>query len=122
MPSISNIRFQKTDKFSAIFICNEKQEPAAYRKMKARAEKLSKKYPNQFLPIFHSSEHNYATIRFHKSEFTSELNANDVVTLDYKIHRTSHGKRTVYCSLNHLLTVSRAVPDEIVDLSDSESE
>jgi hypothetical protein len=122
MPSISNIRFQKTDQYSAIFICNEKQEPAAYRKMKARAEKLSKKYTNQFLPIFHSSEHKYATIRFHKSEFTSELNANDVVTLDYKIHRAAHGKRAVYCSLNHLLTVSRAVPDEIVDLSDSESE
>jgi hypothetical protein len=120
MPSIPNIRFQKTDKYSAIFICDEKREPAAYRKLKARAEKVADRYPNQFLPIYNSEEHSYATIRFHKSEFTSDLKANDVVSLDYKIHRTAHGKKTVYCSLNHRLTVSKAVPDEIVDLSDSE--
>jgi hypothetical protein len=112
MPTINNIRFQKFDKFSAIFISNEAQETDAYNKLKNYYEKLHSDYPDSFLPIFHSDKHQYSTIRFKILNDFDTLNTNDVVSLNFKIKRASGGKRTVYCELVEVNLIKAALPDD----------
>jgi hypothetical protein len=117
--NIQEIRYQKTDEYSFIFICNESQLEA-YNKLKKCYKKLSKNYPNSFMPIYNSSKHSYSTIRFKKSEMLTKLNLNpnDVVSLDFKINRAMSGKKTIYCKLLKIELVSLAQPDEELDLDD----
>ncbi len=116
MPKVNNIRFQKFDKYSAIFICNEKQEPEAYNKLKKYYEKLHSDYPDTFLPIFNSIKNEYSTIRFKITDAFDTLNSNDVVSLNFNIKRANSEKKTIYCQLMDVKLVKAMMPD--TDLSE----
>ena len=116
MPTINSIRFQKIDKYSAIFICNEKSESDAYNKLKKYYTQLHEQYPDKFLPIFHSDTHKYSTIRFKLTDVFNKLHSNDVVSLNFKIKRSASTKKTIYCQLTDLNVISQATLDDELDL------
>ena len=120
MPTISNLRFQKTDQYSAIFIVNQKQEPSTYKTLTRYANKLSKKYEDSFLPIYNSEQYNYSTIRFKKSFIFEELEPNDVVSIDFAVRRAATNKRSVYCELKSMCLTMKATPDDVIEFSDSD--
>jgi hypothetical protein len=123
MPTIDNIRFQKFDEYSAIFIANSKTEPKTYKKLKKYHFQLNESYPNNFLPIYHSPQHEYSTIRFKLVKNLKQLNPNDVVSLKFKVKRTASTKNTVYCQLTEFNLISEAVQDYELNLnSDSDSD
>ena len=115
MPSLKSIRFQKYDAYNnAIFIASSKKpdEVDNYNELKSLADKLEEKQYNTFMPIYHSTEYNYSTIRFKKNE-KMRLSQNATYNVEYKIKKiTKDNKIYINCYIDKIKLVGKAVVQE----------
>jgi len=131
MPTVKNLRFQKFDQYgSAVFISNAQKEPKAFKKLKKYYEQLAEKFPETYLPIYHSETLQYSTLKL-KTKFQEcmpkKLERNDVYNIRFEIRsgkNSETGKVYVNCVPKKCKLVSKAVVEgSLVDLdSDSDSE
>ena len=111
MPKL-NLRFQKYDKFqNPVFIASKGQieEKEAYDKLKDYYDKLEEKDFGTFLPIYHSSEHNYSTIRFKKNEKYNKMTVRNIYAVDFTTKQlVKDSKIYVNCFISSLKLVCKA--------------
>ena len=112
MPVLKSIRFQKNDTYdNSIFIANQ-TEKENFNDLKDTALKLQAKNLGTFLPIYHSEEHNYTTLRFMKSNFVYP-EPDCVYSISYKIKiKTKENKSYVNCFINKLTFVKKIKRDD----------
>jgi hypothetical protein len=112
MPSLQKIRFQKYDKFSnPVFIVSSQKpdELENYKILKEYANKLEDKQYDTYLPIYNSTEYNYSSIRFGKSDKYKTLSPNAKYNIDYKIMTaTRNDKIYVNCYIQKIRMVEKA--------------
>jgi len=110
---LKNIRFQKLDQFNnPVFICNQK-EKNIYKKLTKFASQLQSQFEDCFLPIYHSIEHEYCTIRLRKNTQIDKLKLkqNDRVDMSFSVKRKkTNNKIYVNCVLKSIKLVSRTLP------------
>ena len=115
MPIIQKIRFQKYDDYNnAIFIASSKkhEEVDNYNELKSLADKLEEKQYDTFMPIYHSTEYNYSTIRFKKNE-KMRLSKNATYNIDYKIKKITKDKKIyINCYIDKVKLVGKAQIEE----------
>ena len=106
MPQLTNIRFQKLDKYSCpVFIASNKREDEKenYEILADLAQKLSEKQYDTYLPIFKSVEHNFCSIRFKKTDRQTKLVQRATYDINYKIRiATRDGKIYANCFVDKL--------------------
>jgi len=111
MPSLKSIRFQKYDKFqNPVFIASSTKpdEKENYEVLKEYAEKLEDKDYGTYLPIFHSDQYNYATVRYKKNDKHTKLLPRATYNVDYKIKTiTKDQKIYVNCFIERVRLVSK---------------
>ena len=84
-----------------------------YETLKDYAEKLENKDYGTYLPIFHSEQYNYSTIRFCKNE-KFKLEKNALYNVEYKITTiTKNTKIYVNCHIQKCKMVGKAPVEEI---------
>ena len=112
MPVLQNIRFQKLDAFlNPIFIANSK-EPLLYDDLKDKAQKLNDKKFGTFLPIYHSEEHEYVTIRFFKDN-KYKFEEGCTYNIEYSIKtKSKYSKTYCNCYIELCKFVARTIRDD----------
>jgi hypothetical protein len=118
---ILTVRFSKFDQYAnPVFISSmgNPEELASYNILKKYHQKLVDKEYDTFLPIFHSEEHEYATIRLKKSIKFTKMKPGNVYEIKYSIKTVSKDSRIfVNCFLSGLKLVKKApVVDEGEDM------
>ena len=115
MPVLKSIRFQKLDKYdNPVFIVNQ-MEKENYKDLVEKAQQLQDKNFDTFLPIYHSEQYAYATIRFVKCHVIPDPDC--VYDIDYVITTKKKDDRTyVNCHMNDLTFVKKIERDEELDL------
>ena len=120
MPTLKNIRFQKTDQFdNSCYVVNMDKEQKQYKKLSKYYKQLNAECSESFLPIYENTKYKYATLRLKKDEKVTKLklNTNDVVDVKFNIYKKqSEEKVFVNCYVSSIKLVKRAEP---VDLGDA---
>ena len=115
---ILTVRFSKFDQYSnPVFITSNNdckyaynlEEAASYNILKKYHQKLFDKEYDTFLPIYHSEEHEYATIRLKKSIKFTKMKPGNVYEIKYNIKTVSKDSKIyVNCFLSGLKLIKKA--------------
>ena len=117
MPQIS-ARFQKRDLYDhPVFICNEKCEQPSYEKLKKYYAKLKNSNYDTFLPIYHSEEFEYCTIRF--KDINMILGKNNTYSINLTVKKHTRDDKTYvngFVDTISILKVAENREGEVLDL------
>ena len=115
------VRFSKNDNYSnPVFICSPKnaEEKGSYTKLCLLSQKISESDINTFSPIYHNTEHEFATIRFKhykgiKLEQQGLYNINCVLK-----RKESNDKVYINAFVNNISLLKKATPRDDGEVMD----
>jgi hypothetical protein len=108
-----NLRFQKqSDYGDDIFICSNEREPEqeAFKKLKSVANQLTKQF-DTFLPVYHSEDYNYCSIRFKAGGKSFKRGSLYNIKFDIK-QKTKDDKKFVNCFVRSSKLIKSAKIDD----------
>jgi hypothetical protein len=93
--TFTNLKFQKEDRFSnPVFIAAESTDPENCAKLKNIHEKLVEREYETFLPVYHSEEYSYATLRLKKNYKIPKFTEGATYNLDVEIRTNVKDSKT----------------------------
>ena len=106
--SLKLLKFSKRDKFeNLIFTASKSSDPENYEILKKIAEKLESSKYGTFLPVYHSVEHSYCSIRFQK-DTKAKIAEGYYYDLGFTVNTVEKGGKTfVNCYIRNLKFVAQ---------------
>ena len=103
-------RFQKQDQFgSQVFIASQSKEEDSFNVIKGFTEKLKGLNLTTFLPVYHSDNNPYCTIRFKHFKNKVKLNPRDTYKIQFSFRKlTRDDKEYINCYVESIELIAKA--------------
>jgi hypothetical protein len=93
--SLTNLKFQKMDQYqNPIFIAGSEKNTENYTILREISEKLKEKEYNTFLPVYHSEEYDYASLRIRKHYKNPTFTANSTYNITFELRTVTKDDKT----------------------------